>query len=156
MQTPNSITHKILGAIFLVSSVVTLITTLTQLGFDYSQEMSQLEKNILLVEKGYTKSLSASVWNMHEGQIQSQLDGITSIPGIQFVQIRDQNKIIAKSGTLANINTKNKKIDLIYFDSERKAINVGQLEVHASIDLVLEKIYKKIFLIFVTPDILFE
>lgn len=146
---PKSISQKILAAIFVISSIVTLAITIFQLSFDYYQEINSLKKSLNLVEESYVKSIVSSLWELNEQQIQTQLDGITSIPGIEFVEIQYKGHTIAKSGSISE-NTINKSVDLIRYDKKLQSTYLGRLNIYASVDQVLVKIYNKIFIIFIT------
>lgn len=146
---PKSISQKILATILLISSVLTLAITFIQLSFDYYQEVSTLKKSLSLVEKSYAKSIVASLWELNEFQIQTELDGITSIPGIQYVTILYKGQTIAKSGKISQ-NTILKSVDLYHYNKAGQATLLGRLDVYGDVDQVLTKIYNKIFIIFIT------
>lgn len=145
----RSLSRKILASIFIVSSLVTFVITGVQLGYDYFQEMGILEKNLMLVNKSYTKGVAASLWQFDEVQMQAQLDGIVTIPGIQYARIYHDDKIFAKAGALLDVQTIKKTFDLYYTNSLKKTL-VGKLEVYANVDEVMSKIYRKVFIIFIT------
>jgi hypothetical protein len=110
-KRPTSISHKILAAIFLISSIVTLAITLIQLSFDYYQEMNALEKNMAIIKKSYVQSISVSMWNMQSSQLKTALDGIVNIPGIQYAAILDKEKVYVESGTIAKNKTMKKVLN---------------------------------------------
>jgi signal transduction histidine kinase len=145
----KSISHKILMAIFLISSLVTLVITLVELRFDYQREVGQLKKNLSLVEKSYSESLSSSLWELNLGQVQTQLNGITSIPGIKHVEVYDNNNFIAQSGSVPK-NTIQKTVQLFHEDDLGINKNLGKFVIYADMDIVFEKLSNKIFIIFIT------
>jgi C4-dicarboxylate-specific signal transduction histidine kinase len=149
---PRSITQKILATIFIISSVVTLIITAIQISFDYYQEMNALKKSLMLVERSYSRSVVASLWELNETQIQTQLDGIISIPGIESAAISYKGKILESSGIESNRFIE-KKIDLIHLEKNGASNYLGQLIIHASVDQVLDKLLNRIFIIFITQFI---
>lgn len=146
----KSISKKMLAAIFLASSLVTFTVTCIQLSFDYFQEMSSLKKNMVLVDKSYSRSVALSLWDFRHSQLQAQLEGILSVPGIQNVQVIEKNKVIAKAGSFKEAETLVSRFDLFHYEESNKKIRIGQLVVTASVDEVLNKILQKVFLIFVT------
>lgn len=146
---PRSITQKILTTIFLISSVVTLLITIIQLSFDYYQEMSALKKGLTLVEKSYSKSIEASLWELNELQIQTQLDGIISIPGIQYATIIYDGKIVAASGAKGG-RFMEKTIELVHIEKQGARTYLGQLIIYASIDQLYDKLINKVFIIFIS------
>jgi signal transduction histidine kinase len=145
----NSISQKILVAIFLISSFVTLIITVVELRFDYQREVGLLKKNLSLVEQSYTESLSSSLWELNMGQVQTQLNGITSIPGIKHVAIYDNNIFLAQSGAIPK-NTLLKTVNLFHRDDLGRQKSLGKFIIYGDMDLVFEKISMKIFTIFIT------
>jgi signal transduction histidine kinase len=149
---PRTITQKILTSLLFISSIVTLLITCLQLYIDYSQEISTLRKSLSLIEKSYAQSLSASVWELNDGQIITQLDGITSIPGIGHAVIDYRGKHIYISGKPVE-NYIEKSIDLIHHQKGQDDVYLGTLILHGSKDDVMDKIKNKILLIFVTQFI---
>lgn len=146
---PTSISQKILAYIFVISSVFTLAITILQLSFDYHQEVKALEKSLGLVERSYSKSITSSLWELNDFQIQTQLDGITSVPGVQYVTILYKDRLVASSGVMSE-NTISKSIDLIHFDKFGKGTFLGKFVIYGNLDNVWEKIYSKIFIIFIS------
>ncbi len=59
----NSISARLLFKIFLASSVITFVMTLTQLAFDFHQETSIVRKSVDLVEAGHSKSIANFHWD---------------------------------------------------------------------------------------------
>ncbi len=151
----KSLSHKILTAILLISSLVTLFITTAQLSFDYAQEMSSLEKTLLLIEKSYTKSLTSSLWQLSEQQMKTSLDGIVSIPGVQYAEILDANntRVITSYGSLGDAKTIQKTFPLVHRDGFKKEKYIGNLRVYGNVDQVIDKIYKKILVLFITQFI---
>jgi C4-dicarboxylate-specific signal transduction histidine kinase len=129
---------------------VTFVITTIQLSFDYFQEMNSLEKNVAMVDKTYTKSIAASLWDMQYSQLQIQVEGILNIAGIQKVEVLDDRKVIVKTGSIENIKTVKHTFDLIKYDNNKNPIKLGKLVVYGNVDQVLGKIYEKIFLIFIS------
>ena len=146
---PKSISQKILATIFVISSIVTLAITVIQLSYDYYQEINTLKKGLAQVEKSYSKSIITSLWELNEFQIQNQLDGITSIPGIQYASIEYKGRSLSSSGHLSDQNIR-REIALYHYDREGKATFLGNLIIHADIEQLWNKIYNRIFIIFIT------
>jgi len=148
---PHTITQKILAAVLLISSFVTLFITFFQLYFDYTQEINSIKKSLTLVERSYSKSVAASLWELNEAQVKTQLDGITSIPGIQHVEIVYRGRKIYEAGKSVD-NTIEKSIDLEY-SNQSEDVYLGTLIIHGSKDQVLAKLKNKIFVIFISQFI---
>lgn len=145
----SSISQKILAYIFVISSVFTLAITVVQLSFDYYQEVNALKKSLSLVEKSYAKSIASSLWELNEFQIQTQLDGITSLPGVEYVAITYRDRLISHSGKLSK-NTIHRSVELFHYDKAGLGTSLGTFVIYGSLDNVLDKIYSKIFILFIS------
>jgi hypothetical protein len=73
---------RLLMFILLFSSLVTLISTLSQLYFDYHQQVSSMKQRMGEIEKSYADSLAAGLWNVDPEQLQLQLNGIVRLSDI--------------------------------------------------------------------------
>ena len=149
-KTPKTISQKMLAAIFIASSLVTFFITIIQLSFDYFQEVNSVKKSMVLIEKSYTHSIANSLWQLRFSELQSQVEGILTIPGIKNVQVFEQNKVIAKAGNFHDSETLVTSVDLTHLDNENKTLIIGKLVVTANMDEVLDKILRKVMLLFVT------
>lgn len=146
---PRTITQKILTSIFLISSIVTILITFIQLSFDYYQEISTLKKSLVLVEKSYSKSISSSLWELNDLQLKTQLDGIISIPGIEYASIMYKGKHIAVAGVDRGRFIE-KSINLEHLEKNGTSTYLGQLVLHASEDQVIDKLINRVFIIFIS------
>lgn len=146
---PNSISHKILMAIFFISSMVTLFISCIQLSFNYTQEINSLKKNIDLVEKSYAKNIESSLWQLRLPDLETQLNGILSVPGIKSVSIVDRGKMIAKAGLFVEGETIEKKIPIVHFDDNKKQYPIGELIVIADVEQVKNKLLQEVISIFI-------
>jgi C4-dicarboxylate-specific signal transduction histidine kinase len=70
-----------------------------------------------------------------------------SITGIEYAEIRDENKVIVAYGNLPKEEDFSKSFELIYNNSG-KVIHLGQLRVFASSQYIKAKIFKKVCVIF--------
>lgn len=149
-RTPKTISQKMLAAIFIASSLVTFFITTIQLSFDYFQEVSSVKKSMVLIEKSYTHSIANSLWQLRFSELQSQIEGILTIPGIKNVQVFEQDKVIAAAGNFKESETLVTSVNLTHLDNDKKSLIIGKLVVTANMDEVLDKILRKVMLLFVT------
>ncbi|MDH5600160.1 MAG: PAS domain S-box protein [Gammaproteobacteria bacterium] len=91
--------------IVLFSSAITLILTAIQLNLDYKNGLTFLQQRINQIKLTNTDSIKQALWTLDNSSIQIQLDGMSRINDVIFVNVTDQNnQVIAQSG---KINTKN-------------------------------------------------
>jgi len=85
----SGIGFRLLAAVLLFSSLVTLTLTALQLYLDYDHEVGVIETRLDEIGRSYLASLGESLWALDQNQLQLQLSGILRLPGIRAVEIRE-------------------------------------------------------------------
>lgn len=85
----SGIGFRLLAAVLLFSSLVTLTLTALQLYLDYDHEVGVIETRLDEIGRSYLASLGESLWALDQHQLQLQLNGILRLPGIRAVEIRE-------------------------------------------------------------------
>ena len=85
----SGIGFRLLAAVLLFSSLVTLTLTALQLYLDYDHEVGVIEMRLDEIGRSYLASLGESLWALDQNQLQLQLDGIGRLPGIRAAEIRE-------------------------------------------------------------------
>ncbi|MEY9466745.1 PAS domain S-box-containing protein [Bradyrhizobium ottawaense] len=80
---------RLLAAVLLFSSVVTLTLTALQLYLDYDREVGLIETRLDEIGRSTTGSLGESLWNLDQIQLKLQLDGILRLPDIRAAEVRE-------------------------------------------------------------------
>jgi PAS domain S-box-containing protein len=80
---------RLLAAVLLFSSIVTLALTAFQLYLDYDREVSVIETRLDEIGRSYLGSISESLWNLDQNQLELQLNGILRLPDIQAAEISE-------------------------------------------------------------------
>ncbi len=80
---------RLLLAIVLFSSVVTVVMTALQLYMDYRSEVEDIQDRFRDIEKSYLASLGGSLWSLDVDQIQLLIDGIKHLPDMQYLEVRE-------------------------------------------------------------------
>ncbi|MBB4360258.1 PAS domain S-box-containing protein [Bradyrhizobium sp. CIR18] len=80
---------RLLAAVLLFSSVVTLTLTALQLYLDYDREVGLIETRLEEIGRSTTGSLGESLWNLDQNQLKLQLDGILRLPDIRAAEVRE-------------------------------------------------------------------
>ncbi|MEY9765036.1 PAS domain S-box-containing protein [Bradyrhizobium ottawaense] len=80
---------RLLAAVLLFSSVVTLTLTALQLYLDYDREVGLIETRLDEIGRSTTGSLGESLWNLDQNQLKLQLDGILRLPDIRAAEVRE-------------------------------------------------------------------
>ncbi|MBW7971026.1 ATP-binding protein [Bradyrhizobium sp. BR 10289] len=85
----SGIGPRLLAAVLLFSSVVTLMLTALQLYLDYDREVGVIETRLEEIGRSTTGSLGESLWNLDQNQLRLQLDGILRLPDIRAAEVRE-------------------------------------------------------------------
>ncbi len=80
---------RLLAAVLLFSSVVTLTLTALQLYLDYDREVGLIETRLDEIGRSTTGSLGESLWYLDQNQLKLQLDGILRLPDIRAAEVRE-------------------------------------------------------------------
>lgn len=87
-RTGSPLSFRLLAYILLFSSVFTLISSAIQIYSDYRKDLSQIDRRMMVVETGYTSSLARSLWALDQKLLQTQLEGILSLPDIVHLRLK--------------------------------------------------------------------
>ncbi|HVI49817.1 MAG TPA: ATP-binding protein [Candidatus Sulfotelmatobacter sp.] len=84
---------RLLAYIILFSTVVTLLSTLAELYFDYRRDVGAIEQRMLEVERTSLESLAGSLWNVDTVELHLQLEGLQRLPDMQMVELRETGSL---------------------------------------------------------------
>lgn len=92
MQGPGWLRHrrlstKVVAAIVLASSAVTLVVTAIQLFVDYRRDVGALEQDLREARNSFSATLGASLWALDEDQLELQLRGLHQLPHVTRVTL---------------------------------------------------------------------
>ncbi len=130
----------------LFSSLIAIAATAFQLYFDYRRDIRQIEEGIGNIESTYLKSLIQDVWVADRVQVQTQLDGLVRLPGVEFMEIETSDQASWSSGRRRSDRVIEKSFLLIieYLGSE---VNIGTLRVVASIDDIIDRLLDRLLVV---------
>ncbi|MCF6247733.1 MAG: PAS domain S-box protein [Desulfobacula sp.] len=135
----ESIGRRLVVAIIIFSSFITLLTTAYQLYFDYKNNIKMINENFLLIENSYLESLSTSVWMYDGRQIATQLDGLLKLPDIEHLKIKAGEGSVWTSGTKISMHTiiRVLPVTFLYMGQTHK---IGTLEITAGLDNIYDRL----------------
>jgi PAS domain S-box-containing protein len=80
---------RLLAAVLLFSSIVTLALTALQLYLDYDREVGLIQTRLDEIGRSTTGSIGESLWNLDQNQLRLQLDGILRLPDIRAAEVHE-------------------------------------------------------------------
>lgn len=147
----SQIGRKLMLSIVLFSSLITLLTTAYQLVNDYNSDINRIDRAFSSIEKVNLEVLAASIWVIDERLIKTQLDGLSQLPDITYISIKDDSGQEWHAGTLKSDSVLQKEFDLIYSNSGD--IKVGTLLAQADLNVLYDRLYDKAIIILLSNAI---
>ncbi|WP_372742908.1 ATP-binding protein [Neptunomonas sp.] len=144
---------RLLAAILLYSSAITLIATGTQLWLDYRYELSAIDERLLQIESSSLNSLANSLWEISPAQIQVQLDGLLQLPDVRYLEITSPFNDFYVAGNKPTTDSIERHYPLEHYDAGRGSIPVGQLTLILSLDEVYRRLADKVLVILASQGI---
>lgn len=125
-----------------LSFILTLFITAYLLHSDYQRGLKQFEAQLDQIKHSYLPSLSYSLWNFDQLQIESQLAGIMNFPGIQHVAIITLDQHTYQAGNQPRAHDERVHYNLA-FELENESYPIGQLIIHRSYDQLHNEIQSR-------------
>ena len=153
-NTKSPIARRFILYIVLFSSLITVIITASQLYRDYNNDISLIEYELERIETVHKGSLSAALWASNPKLLQTTIDGILQNRDIQYIEVRDTQKVWAQAGEVKGIAKENIERNYVMtYKHRKKDIKIGTLIVNVSLKGVYQRLYDKVWLILVSNAI---
>ena len=146
---------RLLFAIIGCSLLCLLFSVIIQLIVQYRQNVQDIHSRLDFIEQSYVPALTASAYQLDEGQIRLELQGILQLRDLIHVEVREQFnqqvQIIAEGDAQAKARIV-RQYPLVY--QAIRPIPVGVLEVRANFTGVYARLKKQAVTIFITNMLL--
>ncbi|KPP97728.1 EAL domain-containing protein [Marinobacter sp. HL-58] len=148
-RTGSPLSFRLLAYILLFSSVFTLISSAAQIYSDYRKDLSQIDRRMQVIETGYTSSLARSLWALDQKLLQTQLEGILSLPDIVHIRLKIEPDSELVMGEIPrDTKTTSHSFDLTHQGDEM--FTLGQLTVTADLRRVYSDMRQKVVVVLTT------
>ena len=139
--------------ILIFSSIVTLIFTVMQLTIEFNLDVNNIEKQLVQIRNSYSKSLANSLWTHSREDIALQIEGITQLPDMQYIEVvSDKDQVIAQTGK--RIESSAPQIETRLFYTHRdQPVYVGKLLTVATLDGAYQRLKDKVIVILLSQFI---
>ena len=138
----GGIASRLTFAIILFSMLVTFLTTATQLVIEYNLDLRGIRERFAEIRTSQLPILTNSVWILDDALIRTQLDGLARLPDIERLAVEVNGKIKWSSGSTRARYPLSDRVPLIQQNRD-KAVEIGVLEVTASLDNVYRRLVDK-------------
>jgi PAS domain S-box-containing protein len=145
----HSLAVRLLIYIVLCSSILAVVITAVQLFWDYKKEVHALQSSIVSLEQSLASSISNSLWNLDEEQMQIQARGILTAANVEYVGIFSFHNgtlnSVVEFGDQSPTNEYSQLFNLIH-----KEERIGGLRIAASYDQIYGKLWERAIIILET------
>jgi len=136
------IAKRLIIAIVLFSTLITIATTAVQLVTDYRKNLANIDADFELIGASYLEGLTASLWAYDTDQIRITLDGMLKIPGIEYLAIEVDGKTQWSAGRSPTDGRISRQFRLQVNNRGKQQI-IGVLETAASRATIYQKLWDK-------------
>jgi serine phosphatase RsbU (regulator of sigma subunit) len=162
----HPLSYRLLIYILLFSSYVALFATGFQLGSDYWRDVSLIEERMKQIENHSLASIETSVWEISREisreMLDIQLQSILDLPDIKYVKVQTSTGDVYSKGQQPEYYTFINRLfppkrRMFQLDSSssihQKTHDLGTLEVVASLENVVQRLFDKTLIILATQAI---
>lgn len=148
----DSIARRMLFAVILMSSAMTILTSAYQLYGNFQRYITQLNLRLQEIEKIHVKNLSKRLWTADIEALQMNLDEVALLPDINYLEVQEKGVTVAQSGKKQTKNQISKSFKMVFkFRGELQQI--GVLNVQGSLNNAYHQVLNQIFDILISNAI---
>ena len=133
----SPLARRLIIAIVLFSSAVTLILTAIQLYGQYRYDVHAIEADLAQIEQVHLKALTQSLWATNNKELSLQLEGIIQVPNFEYAAVHDGSRLWAQAGKRSARSVVERTYPMRY-PVQGKERQIGTLSVVASLDAVYQ------------------
>ncbi len=144
-NTPVSqrgIARRLILAMVLFSSVITLVVTAIQLYRDYNRDLLLIDSQLKQIQDVHIRSVAGSLWLLDEKGMQILVDGILQLPDILYLEVSDGERVWASGGVRQSEKMILREYPLTYQHLGREQ-EIGSMIVEATLERVYQRLIDK-------------
>jgi len=149
----NPLSYRLLIYVLICSSVFTFLATLSQLYFDYRENITEMDKNFEFIEQTLQPAITLNVYVFDMEQLKLQIEGLLKLNNITYVEIADKQNIIFQAGDKLSTRDIVKIYPLNYNTRLEKNFHLGTMTIVANLEDIYIGIIKKFFVILVSNGV---
>ncbi|MGD8927234.1 MAG: hypothetical protein PVG20_10300, partial [Thioalkalispiraceae bacterium] len=134
------IARRLIVAIVLFSTLITLLTSAYQLYGYYKRDMNTIHSHLHEIETVYLSSIAAQVWVADQDEMRVLLQGVLNIPNIVYIEVIEEGRTWLQTGKMQT-NNKIERNFPIYYSHRGQKLHIGDLYVQATLENVYQNLY---------------
>lgn len=148
-KSRSPLSYRLLAYIVLFSSIFTLISSAIQIYSDFRTDISQIDRRMEVIETGYASSLARSLWALDQKLLQTQLEGVLSLPDIIHLRLKIEPDSELVLGRIPqDAATTRHSFELIHRDDS--VFTLGELTVTADLRRAYTELEQRVLVILAT------
>lgn len=96
---PGQLSGRFAALVVLFSSMIALVLTATELGYEYVRDLRQIDSRMSQIGDAYVDSITENLWVMDKERLDTQLQGIVRLPDFVVAEIRVNGKTEFRQGS---------------------------------------------------------
>ena len=140
----HSVARKLLVAVILMSTAMTILTSAYQLYSNYQRYVNQINVRFDEVKKIHLKNLTARLWTADMEALKLNLEEISILPDIQYMEIQEQDHIIASIGSRLKADIIEQTFPMTFIH-KGKPTDIGILTVQATLKNAYNQVLEQVF-----------
>lgn len=148
----SPLARRLIVAIVLFSSAITLVLTAVQLYGEYRYDVRGIEADLQQVEQVHLKALTQSLWATNHNELTLQLDGLVQVPTLEYVGVYEGTKRWAEAGARKSRNVIERRYPM-WYQHRGGQQQIGELIVVASLDSVYRHLVNQAIVILISNGI---
>ncbi len=142
----SPLARRLIVAIILFSSAITLILTAIQLYGQYRNDVDGIETDLAQIEQVHLKALTQSLWATNNKELTLQLEGMVQVPNFEYAAVHDAARLWAQAGKRGARSVVERAYPMLY-PVQGKERRIGTLSVVASLDTVYQRLLNQAMVI---------
>ncbi|MGI9831890.1 ATP-binding protein [Vibrio vulnificus] len=147
------IDKQLMIAVILLSLAFTLVSTGFNVYWDYKQELKKRQAELNWVEQSYLQSLTESLWVEDRQHLESQVQGMMTLPFIDAIDIANENEVIFKTGDVGHSKRVLERRWPMEYQLADNHYLLANLTVRSNLDEVYQGLWRKFALLLVGESI---
>jgi len=135
----SPLARRLIVAIVLVSSAITLCLTALQLYAGYRDEVRGINASMRQVERVHLMTLAQALWATNAGLLDIQLQGIVRLPHLEYVEVREGAKVWARAGVRRSRELIERRLPIVH-GYRGDELEIGELTLVAGLDDVYRQL----------------
>ena len=136
------IARRLILAMVLFSSLITLVVTAAQLYRDYNRDLLLIDTQLKQIQDVHLRSIAGNLWLLDETGMQTLVEGIIQLPDILYLEVNDGDRVWASSGSRQSENIIERRLPLVY-EHQGKEQQIGHITAVATLDRVYQRLIDK-------------